>query len=193
MLSRANALFNVAKYQKCLDLMSAVNNSDSKSSDSINLACEANIMLLISKIKTISVSSIEFKTSLNQLNLEFNSLGKSIKRCEQTVELFAKELIDGKRYLAANKLLESITNRNHKDVCLSNAACIIDQKDTEASSNDLKEVVSKYGKELSINYSQKSDECIRFFNQCWKVSSSDQFVMDVLTAKKNCVPSRRNN
>lgn len=184
MLSRANALFNVAKYQKCLDLMSAVNNSDSKSSDSINLACEANIMLLISKIKTISVPSIEFKTSLNQLNLEFNSLGKSIKRCEQTVELFAKELIDGKRYLAANKLLESITNRNHKDVCLSNAACIIDQKDTEASSNDLKEVVSKYGKELSINYSQKSDECIRFFNQCWKVSSSDQFVMDVLTAKK---------
>ena len=70
--------------------MSAVNNSDSKSSDSINLACEANIMLLISKIKTISVSSIEFKTSLNQLNLEFNSLGKSIKRCEQTVELLPK-------------------------------------------------------------------------------------------------------
>ena len=60
MLSRATALFNVAKYQKCLELMSAVNNSDSKSSDSINLACEANIMLLISKIKTISVSSIEF-------------------------------------------------------------------------------------------------------------------------------------
>lgn len=184
MLSRANALFDVAKYQKCLDLMSAVNNSDSKFSDTINLACEANIMLLISKIKTISVSSIEFRSALSQLTSEFNSLGKSIKRCEQAVESFAKELINGKRYLAANKLLEGLTNKTHKDVCLSNAACIVDKKDTEASANDLKKVVSKYGKELSINYSQKSDECVRLFNQCWKVSSSNQFVMDVLIANK---------
>ncbi len=181
---RATFLFDEANYQKCYDLMTAINVTNNRSSITVNLACEANIMLLIFQIRNSRYSSKEFKLSATQLSNDFNLLGKSIKRCEESVESFVNELISNNRFLSANYLLENITNKSHKDLCLTNAGCIVDGKDEEASANDLKETVSKYGIELVLKASQSCEENVRLFNQCWNNSPSHEFVIDVLNANK---------
>lgn len=184
LIAHANSLFAKVDYQKCCDLTSAINATAYKTAESTNLACEAGIMLLLIKLKVTKHSSTEFKSVADKLITEFNSLGKTINRCEQAVESFCQELISSKRFLSANYLLERLNNKPHKESCLSNAVCIVDGKDTEASANDIKGIVSKYGKEMVLKASQASEESIRLFNQCWKQTSSDSFVMDIIIANK---------
>lgn len=181
---RANGCFESGQYKECHSLTSILKETRTNTSDDSILYSEAQIRLLYNNFNSVKVTDNTFKTLIDAFKKEW-IVCKGKKRAKDSALQFSQSLTVSKRYYASNQLLSIIQNNQYDSLCLDNATLIIEGNDTEVTPDIIKSVALNYTKPVVLRKGIPTSDAIKIFNACWKATSDNNVVMDVLQSAKD--------
>lgn len=182
-LKRAESLFSSGSFENSCALLKVLNDSRYKTEKSLDLYCESRINQALQVVLKTKVCDSTFAYSLSILQAEWNR-GRRISKVVDVVKESIIELIKQKRFYASNEILAITGEKQDESFILDNAAHIVNGKDSEAKSNELKKTVSTFGKSIVLRKDLSVEESVSLFESCWNFSKDVSVLMDILNNAK---------
>ena len=176
---KAEALFVAGSYVDCCSLIKVLNDSRHKTERTQDIFCESKINQIFKDIRKTNVSDLTFTSLISELKTEWNR-GKNIQGVIAATKKLIDELINSKRFYAANSILTITGDKASNSTVLDNATQIVKGNDKEATSLELRNTVSTHCKAIVLRENISVGEAVSIFENCWKVSKDVSTLMDTL-------------